>query len=472
MREIKNKIPLKTAIKIAMAGFSVFFSLSTKAQNYDCNCGQTFDKLIEKLEANYIGYHLRKAEIENEYEARKSQFKLLAGQTQPQNCTKLLQQFLSFFKDGHLFVAEYPKFSEKDIAETKTKIKENLFDVNTINKFSESPIEGYWTDGSSKFSVIKNKNAEIPFEYVAVIVASGDASKIGEMKFAVTTSGNTWEGVYYTNGYASRYVKVTPYKDNSLLSIWGGIVWGRLQTKDGELFDPAAPTFRKIDKETAVLTIPSFLIEAKNFNKVLLANEQELENSKNLIIDIRGNTGGNGIYFDLLNIYYERPAHIERGFALSSEDNIAYFEKFASDRKDDPYAPVVKEMKEQKGKIVQGPDFGPLELKPVKTNIEKVVILTDRGNMSAAETFVLYSKAVSSKVITMGDNTGGVVDYNNINLIKLNCEKHGIYFGYPTYTLNKNIITQGYNKTGILPDIKIENSVKDKIAFIVNYLEK
>jgi C-terminal processing protease CtpA/Prc len=121
---------------------------------------------------------------------------------------------------------------------------------------------------------------------------------------------------------------------------------------------------------------------------------------------------------------------------------------------------------------VAGPDFGLLELNPIKTNIKKVVILTDRGNMSAAETFVIYSKGVSSKVITMGDNTGGVVDFNNINMIKLDCEKYGIYFGYPTYTLHDKVVEQGYNKTGIAPDIKIDNAVKDKISFVLKYLNE
>jgi hypothetical protein len=467
-KTIKRKVTIKTAI----VGLSVFLSVNTKAQNYDCNCGQTFDKMIEKLEANYIAYHLTKTEIENEYQTRKSEFKTLANQTEPQNCTKLLQDFLSFFKDGHLFVSEYPNFSEEDLSKTKSEIKENIFKVSDIANFSQSPIEGYWTDGASKFAIIKNTNTKIPFEYVAVIVEALDVSKIGEMKFAVNFSKNTWDGIYYTNNYASRYVKVTPYKDNALLSIWGGIVWGRLQLKDANIFNPNATTFQKIDEKNAVLTIPSFLIEAKDFNKVLMDNKKELKNIENLIIDIRGNTGGNGIYFGLLSTYYEKPAQHVRGFALSSEDNIIYFEKFASNRKNDPYAPVIKAMKEEKGKIVPGPDFGQLELKSEKTNIKNVVILTDRSNMSAAETFVLYSKAVSSKVITMGDNTGGVVDYNNINLIKLNCEKHGIYFGYPTYTLHDKVVTQGYNKTGIPPDVKIDNTVQDKIAFIVKYLKE
>ncbi|HNQ26791.1 MAG TPA: hypothetical protein PKL92_02620 [Aquaticitalea sp.] len=154
---------LKANIQTVLAGIWMFLSFNTKAQNYDCNCRQAFDKMIEKLEANYIGYHLTKIEIESEYQIRKSEFKALANQTEPQNCTKLLQTFLSFFEDGHLFVSEYPKFSEEDLKKTKSEIKENIFDVSTIAGFSESPIEGYWTDGTSKFAVVKNTNTKIHF---------------------------------------------------------------------------------------------------------------------------------------------------------------------------------------------------------------------------------------------------------------------------------------------------------------------
>lgn len=461
---------LKIFNKTILSGALLLAPFISRAQNYDCNCGQTFDRMIEKLETNYIAYQLTRSEIEKEYEARKSEYKLLANKIETHNCTKLLQRFLTFFKDGHLFVSEYPNFSEEDSKKVKAEIKENIYDVSAISEAFQQPLEGFWTDGTSKFAVIKNTNSKIPFEYVAIILETQDASKIGEVKFAVSYSQNKWEGNYYTNKYAARYVSVTPYKDNSLLSIWGGMIWGRLPSKEAQLVNPMTTAFQKIDDKTAVLTIPTFLIEAKDFNKVLKDNEKEIRNIENLIIDIRGNTGGNGIYFALLSTYYEKPVQHTKGFALASEDNLVYFEKLNSYGKNGPYENVVQSMKSEKGKIVPGPDFGLLELKPEKTNLEKVVILMDRSNMSAAETFVLYSKAISNKVITMGENTGGVVDYNNINLIKLDCEKHGIHFGYPTYTLHDKVLTEGYNKTGISPDVKIDTNVKDKIGFILKYL--
>jgi len=89
--------------------------------------------------------------------------------------------------------------------------------------------------------------------------------------------------------------------------------------------------------------------------------------------------------------------------------------------------------------------------------------------MSAAESFILHFKSSSSKVTNFGSPTGGVIDYTSINTLKLNSGNQNIFFGYPTSTYHKDIPRNGYNKTGIIPDVLIGNNVKDKIAFIMEY---
>lgn len=446
------------------------FTAFTFAQDLtNCDCRKNFDKLIEKVEANYIGYHLTRNEISADYQKRKNDYRKIVDKTDISNCTKVLQQFLTFFKDGHLFVAEYPNFSKEDLETTKNKVRAQIQDVKNILPTAKTDIEGYWTDGESKFAVVKNIDKSVDYDYIAVILEAKDSAKIGEIKFAVTNSDGKWEGIYYTNGYASRYAKVTSYKNNTLLNIWGGILWGKLDSKEAPIYRPTTPTLKKLNDNTALLTIPSFLIDKKILDDVIKENDL-LNLVEYLIIDIRGNTGGNGIYFGLLNYFYEKPMVNPQGLAISSEDNIAYFSKFTSNNANSPYNSVVSDMKAEPNKIVKGPNFGTYTTFALKNKLKKVVILIDKGNMSAAETFILHSKGVSNKVVTMGENTGGVVDYNNINIIKLDCEKYGISLGYPTYTLHDKIPNEGYNKTGIAPDIKIENSVKDKIGFILKYL--
>jgi hypothetical protein len=122
---------------------------------------------------------------------------------------------------------------------------------------------------------------------------------------------------------------------------------------------------------------------------------------------------------------------------------------------------------------VDGPLYPAKSIVPLKTKIQKVAILTDKGCMSAAESFILHSKNVSSKVITFGSPTGGVIDYTSVNTVKLNSSgMQTIYFGYPTSSWHKQIPANGYNRTGIIPDVPVKDSEKDKISFIVNYLSK
>lgn len=89
--------------------------------------------------------------------------------------------------------------------------------------------------------------------------------------------------------------------------------------------------------------------------------------------------------------------------------------------------------------------------------------------MSAAESFIIHSKGSSNKFKTFGSPTGGVIDYTSINTLKLNSGNQNIYFGYPTSTYYKEIPKNGFNKTGIIPDVFIKENVKDKIEFIINY---
>ena len=283
--------------------------------------------------------------------------------------------------------------------------------------------------------------------------------------------------MYYSNGYAPRYTTLSTARNGTLLHVRGGIVWGRVDVTDAaslaslELSDPTLPTVTQLNDDAALLTIPTFLIEKKSFDGVLLENAGLLTGVRCLIIDIRGNSGGNGIYFDLMRLYADHPARSETGRALASEDNLEYFRRYAGGGADDPYSPVVADMEQNMGQIVAGPRFRDIELDPIPSRLEKVVILTDDANKSAAETFILHSRKVSDRVLTIGTHTGGVVDYNNVNMVKLGCNRYGTRFGYPMYTRTPRVPDEGYNGVGIAPDVVVPHTTTDVVAFVLEYLE-
>ena len=346
-----------------------FFALGYGAAQEICDCKSVFEKVVLKIEENYIAYQLTKEEIQQDYEARIANYKERAEKTSSDECAQMLQNFLRFFKDGHLFVSQFPKLGTEELLKHKQKIQANKYDVEKVqaylvdSKMTLSPLEGLWTDGDSKFAIIKNEKKEWGFEYVAVILDNPEREKIGELKIGWNVENELLEGTYFSNKYTPRYTALFSHNENTLLSIWGGLLWGKMTYSDktslteSNLFNPSWPRIQSLDAETVLVTIPSFLVEKKVFDDLLNENRKLLSSSKNLIVDIRGNSGGNGIYFNLLKFYAENPLQSEIGKALASPNNIAYFERFSKSGKNNPYAPVVEDMKKEMGKVVRGPAF-------------------------------------------------------------------------------------------------------------------
>lgn len=455
------------------------------AQNTKCDCGVAYEDLVKKLEENYIGLaQLTELKQDKDYQQRKSTYKQKAVSINSDDCTQFLQDFLSYFKDGHLFVFENPKYSENEKDIIKKRIKDNVISTNTILrtlKYEKNTVEkngldgiiGKWTDGKSEFAIIKDGGY-----YKAYVLNSKLETVVpGELKAKFKSTGNGFEGTYYSYDYSPRYVEGNIYKEATLLVFTGANYWGKVGDNcKRELSminkeEVRLPVIQKLDDKNTLFSIPSFLADYKKFNKVIFDNIELLKNTTNLIIDIRGNVGGNAIYFSFLDAYATNPMNSSQGQVLASEQTKIYFERLA---KNSPeiYKPLLERITANMGKIVDGPKYPIRKFKPFETSIKNVAILTDNGCMSAAESFILHSKRASTKVTTFGKPTKGVIDYTSVNTIKLNSGDQNIYFGYPTSTLNKNILKEGYNKTGIIPDVSIKDKVKDKIKFIIKYYKK
>src|SRR5690606_39399839 len=157
-----------------------------------------------------------------------------------------------------------------------------------------------------------------------------------------------------------------------------------------------------------------------------------------------------------------------QGWVLASADTKTYFDRLAINSKE-LYGPVVERIENAMGQIVEGPIYPERSFKAFESKIEQVAILMDHGSMSASESFILHSKDASDKVTTFGSPTAGTIDYTSINMVPLpSCERN-ILFGYPTGTLNKKVPNEGYNATGIVPDVPIPSKIKDKIKYIMAY---
>lgn len=467
---------------ISISLLFIFFAFSAFAQSTTCNCNNVFEDLIEKVESNYIALaQIRSAGFTNKYDKRKIEFRKQSHKILPNNCTEFLQDFLSYFKDGHIFVYEQPEYSQDDIKNFKAKIKSNTVELNSIIKtldFEKEVVEknkldgiiGKWTDGESEMAIIKDEGY-----YKAYILKTKlETIESGELKAQFKISEKGFDGIYYSYGYSPRYIEGNIFKEKSLLVLTGGMYWakiGALSNRELSMInydEVNLPTIQKLDDKNTLFSISSFLADYTKFIKVITGNIEVLKNTTNLIIDVRGNIGGNAIYFSFIDAYATKTLKGGQGLVLASIETQKYFERLA---KNSPelYQPVVEKIKQNLGKIIEGPKYSDRQFPPFESKIENVAILTDEGSMSAAESFILHSKGASDKVKTFGSPTGGVIDYTSINTLLLKSGNQNIYFGYPTSTYHKDIPKNGYNETGIIPDVLIKTSVKDKVGFIINY---
>jgi C-terminal processing protease CtpA/Prc len=133
-------------------------------------------------------------------------------------------------------------------------------------------------------------------------------------------------------------------------------------------------------------------------------------------------------------------------------------------------------MKESPGKVVPFEDPDSAASAPQATTEDtatprprNVAILMDGAVVSAGEAFVLAAMK-NEKVTLFGENTGGVIDYQNVTITRVpGCPSLGINLGYPTLAASDRLPAGGVNATGVAPDVRIGRAVRDPIRFIINY---
>ena len=297
--------------------------------NDPCKCSDAFAELTQRLEANYIGLALlRGTDAYETYETRKKEYALKAANQADYLCTTILSDFLSHFSDGHLFVWDAPRYDSSFLEKQKPQLmlaKRTFREIDSLLVDRSDPIVGKWSDGESVFAIVKEDSA---FNAYLIKTKRKDI-KPGFLKMSLTKQGGEYEGSYISYTYAIRYVRVGIHKEGDYIKLimGGGTRWQRSEEEEIRSFT-ANPSIEKISEVHTLITIPSFSIDAGAFKKLLQDNHELINNTQHLIIDIRGNTGGNGIYFPLISYFANSTLSSEQGYVLASPDNVAYFKRF------------------------------------------------------------------------------------------------------------------------------------------------
>ena len=180
------------------------------------------------------------------------------------------------------------------------------------------------------------------------------------------------------------------------------------------------PSFRRIDGDTVLISIPSFLPENyEAINNLIQEQHEVLTNTPNLILDLRGNGGGSDECFSSL-LPYVCPESIKVVGAdvRATQGNIENLRDLTTIHELPEEAllqikALTALMTENLGGFVEMVPTQTIQLGEVFAKPKKVAICIDKGCASSTEQFLIFALE-SPKVMLFGDNTAGCIDFSNI----------------------------------------------------------
>lgn len=193
---------------------------------------------------------------------------------------------------------------------------------------------------------------------------------------------------------------------------------------------PAMPAFRILSPRTGLLVLPSFAdAPGRRLKELLKAHAAQIAARDNLIIDVRGNTGGADWVFQPLLPLMDANLRRQAGAQfLSTPANIQ-----ASATMCEVFAPDSDECRQAAARLVAllsnaapgtyvgipgQPAVAVTEPKSVKPMPRRVAVLVDGRCGSSCEEFVLAARQ-SYKVKVFGQTTAGALDYSNLRPYRL-----------------------------------------------------
>ena len=167
---IKKNIMKKSIVTILI----IVISLSAFSQD-DCNCEQALNLLIKKMESEYPGFK-EKTPDKRIYNTFKERLIIKSQNISATDGFDLLSEYLSFFRDAHIFLIGAKEFQEmKDAREnqdsqtneiqdsqtnenSESKVDSTLDDFYKYISESEDEFEGVWSTSAYKVGIIKKEN--------------------------------------------------------------------------------------------------------------------------------------------------------------------------------------------------------------------------------------------------------------------------------------------------------------------------
>jgi photosystem II stability/assembly factor-like uncharacterized protein len=460
----------------------------------DCNCLVNFNYIVDKVSHNYAGYADKvNDKTKAKYNALVDSLSKAAATTSTlRGCDKIIRNYCDFYYDKHLqFMSNLsgePMPATSDAQADAPKIVQSTWTkqliINELEKRKNTlnPIEGVWNTDGYEVGVVFNEKEKV---YDGVVLKAENPNwKTGMLKFrSKNSTSNMYETTYGRGDMGLDTLVMRVVKNAMEIPKYG--LWKKtFPISNDTLTEAQIATemgdvqLRYLNDSTVYIALKSCALELKPvLENLMRQNADRLKTIPNWIVDFRGNSGGDtDTYKSLLPYLYTKkeisqssknwmtPENTEKWVELIAKykhlmdsSSVAYIQKRIDFGKKNP-----------NGWYDDGTDTTSFD--KVLPFPKKVAVLSDEENGSSGETFLMQARGLSDKVIIFGRNSGGYLDYGNLNLYTMPCDKIGI--NIPMRRANYLDSGVSYDKTGYPPDVYIPKSNKDWIGFVYDYWAK
>lgn len=469
-------------------------SFSRLSFSQSCNCKDNLNFVIAKVRENYAGFR-DKVTPSNKaaYEALTDSL-LTAAAKDPQDlpgCEAIINKYIAFFRDGHMYTSREQTAAPID-KDSVRRLYAHWPRVNTTESSlrlllhtsaHSRPLEGIWINESNDYRLGVLYSAG--FYRAFIIKADSVYWMPGQVKFLLRENPAGHKMIYYRRTHEADSLNIifsSPEKTKMDLGAYGS--WYKINLASGEPYTKITPpastvvTFTRLSKKTNLLTIKSFDSQLIHLiDSIVSANDPLISTTENLILDLRGNGGGADAGFRPLKKYlYTNPYNVIGVDLYCSDDNTGNFRQYSSDKN------FPEEDRKELGRYAdsmtlhKGGYWSPYhtydeeKMDSVLPFPKRIVVLMDNHCGSTTEQFLLDPAKNSKKTILMGTHSAGILDYANMNFLNMPCS--GYQLGYATSRSKRIELGKGIDNTGILPDLVLDDTVKDWVSYAQQYMEK
>lgn len=461
---------LKTLFRVIL----LLGSLQVMAQ--DCDSNMNF--LIRKIKTNYAGYADKNGDsvVVSQLKDWKKRFRDTG------DCFSKLAHVLLGFRDPHMYMYSAQPLPLPDSLQLNRQLKEIRQYFSGKSKVND-PCEGYWISGTAHYIIAIRRTKTSPLEYTGYVIESrNDKCPPGSEKFILTAFDKTYFQTTVISGGRYKASILSRFDDTHALLMGVSAKWRKLDRYMPDMLNgyplyDIYPSLTIRDSETVVIRIPSAGYDSKRkVDSLVKAHKDRISSSRNLIVDIRNNTGGTTLtFYSLLPFILTRPVVALGGRINCSEDVIAdhrkgieqYGEIWTATQRVEQEK-VLQELIARKGGFYEE-KIDTLACDTVSKYPVNVGIIANYASASASEMFMSYCKQ-SSKVTLFGERTWGVLDY--VEYIDLAMPGNRFTLYVPRLKIIYPDGSGPHDNIGFKPDVEIDDAVPDWVKFIQEYYKK